>query len=122
MTADGRLLTENYMLGLMDHLKHDKTKNKPRVYLDMKKLLIQLSLWKFKQEGETLTYCLWSYKRKQLVNTHSGLCLEADGQAGVALLRTCQSGSPLQAWELTTRDQRRDLLRQSGRVPIDWSV
>ncbi|CAL1546036.1 unnamed protein product [Lymnaea stagnalis] len=64
----------------------------------------------------------WDYnKEKLLVNRETGLCLEANINDRLCVLATCQAGLDQQTWNLTTRAEKRMLLKSIG-VPIDWSV
>ncbi|KAK0041580.1 polypeptide N-acetylgalactosaminyltransferase 4 [Biomphalaria pfeifferi] len=109
ITKEGLLFKES--VGLMPVVTSQDPNVKPRVILRL-----------IKSEKD-IAPLLWIYNQtnRQLIHKVSGHCLEADPSTNFTYLSTCQAGSRLQSWQLTTRRERMDILRYKLQVPIGWN-
>ncbi|KAK7000083.1 Polypeptide N-acetylgalactosaminyltransferase 4 [Biomphalaria glabrata] len=109
ITKEGLLFKES--VGLMPVVTSRDPSVKPRVILRL-----------IKSEKD-IAPLLWIYNQtnRQLIHKVSGHCLEADPSTNYTYLSTCQAGSRLQSWQLTTRRERMDILRYKLQVPIGWN-
>ncbi|KAH9507177.1 putative polypeptide N-acetylgalactosaminyltransferase 9 [Bulinus truncatus] len=63
----------------------------------------------------------WKYEKQKIIHVKTGMCLEASLHNRNVELKLCLASSELQKWNMTTRAENKNLMRNRG-VNIDWSV